>query len=206
MKRKIIASALAMTLAASSAIVLSGCGENGKDQNSTTAPASTVAATTAKESKSSAEKNTQSNTASNSADSTQSSNSSGGQDNDLQSIALNAYGYSSSSGYYAVQTGATHNVEGTFDIVAVYDPSGDFVDNVYIHTSGYPVYAGKDVFESVHSDNSVARQEGNDVQSSASGQTGDNSNDGDYNRPESYNSQNSINQGGDGRDYADRGY
>lgn len=206
MKRKIIASALALTLAASSAIALSGCKGNDKDKDSTTAPETTVAATTAKETKSSATKSAQSNTDSNNSDSSQSSNS-GNQSNDLQSVALNAYGYSASAGYYAVQTGATHNVEGTFNIVAVYDPNGNYIDNVYVHTSGYPVYAGKDVFESMHNDNSVARQDGNDAQSSvASAQTGDNSNDGDYNRAQSYNSQNSINQGGDGRDYADRGY
>lgn len=198
MKKKAIVSIIAMVIAASSVSLLAGCGENDKDPNSTTVPATTSAPATAKATQPSTSKSVQPSTS-------QSNGQSGNDNDDMQATALNAYGVSASNGYYAVQTGATHNVEGTFNIYGIYDGNGNFCDYVYIHTSGYPVYAGQDVFESIHSGNQVDSQasadsqdDGNDQNNAVSQNNGDSPDDIYYGGGK--------NQGGDGHDYADRGY
>ena len=219
MKKEVLAAVIALVITVSSAAVITGCGCNNdkKDQQSTTAPATTVASATESTTKSN-KRSTQPSTQKSTANS----------QSDLQTIALNSYGVSAADGYSAVQTGSTNVSEGTYNIFAVYDSNGNLKTYVYIHTSGAPVFVGQDVFESNHggnnqdnggaqdggNQNSVANQDGGnqnsvsnqDGGSQSSNQGGNQSSNQGGNQGGNQGYGGGGNQGGDGHDYADKGY
>lgn len=218
MKKEVLAAVIALVITVSSAAVITGCGCNNdkKDQQSTTAPATTVASATESTTRSN-KKSTQPTTQKSTANS----------QSDLQTIALNSYGVSAADGYSAVQTGSTNVSEGTYNIFAVYDSNGNLKTYVYIHTSGAPVFVGQDVFESNHggnnqdnggqdggnnqdnggqdggNQNSVSNQDGGNQSSNQGGNQSSNQG-GNQGGNQGYGG--GGNQGGDGHDYADKGY